>query len=682
MAVAVAASWSAKCQTVEPPPTDSLSHYELYPIVVLATRTPRDLRSVPEPIDIVTRDEISALGVTRLGDLLDAHGGATVVHAFGAGIQLQGLPSDYVLVLVDGEPVIGRAGGTLDLQRLHVADAERIELLRGPSSSLYGSDALAGVINVVTRTPGDGLHGNVRLHVEGNSTTDGSTSVSFASTLANASIGVTRYASSGYDLLPEAPGSTVPGFLEVAGNLKATLFPSGPHRFVVSARVADLAQRDDIDQSVPAGFQPISNTSDRSERTLSAKHNGNWTRGLRISESIFHSRFESRSDLGSEASRFQQDYARFEIESSYVPGPAHVLTAGGGGVAERVETQRIRGGTQSTSAGYLFAEYQWLAASRIEIIVSGRYDSFQDYESRLSPKVAGLVRVDEKLQLRLSLGSGFKAPTFQQRYLDFTNPLGGYTVVGSVDVAARLDELEEEGIITGYDPGILPAGDLRPEHSTSVNAGVDWDLGKATYVRVNLFTNRVRDLIETMPVADKVNGQQVFSYLNLRRIRTRGFETILEVSPAGPVSASVRYQYLDAFDQDIAGEIADGRIFKPDGGRDRTVRHEEYGGLFQRSKHSATLQVEYRHDRSGTRVALRTNFRGRYGLFDRNGNLILDDASEYASGYAVWNLTVTQTLGTMASLRAGVKNALDHTDPANVPSLPGRLFFGGLSIDL
>ena len=71
----------------------------------------------------------------------------------GSGVQVQGFDPDYTLILLDGSPVIGRTAGTLELTRFAVGNIERVEIVKGPTSSLYGSEALAGVINLITRTP-------------------------------------------------------------------------------------------------------------------------------------------------------------------------------------------------------------------------------------------------------------------------------------------------------------------------------------------------------------------------------------------------------------------------------------------------------------------------------------------------------------------------------------------------
>src|SRR6187455_3324813 len=139
---------------------DTLFSRTLTELVVTATRTERKLSNVAVPVQIISRKTITQSGSVRLNDILSEQtglyitsGGATTSAGggvFGNGIQIQGLSPDYTLILLDGEPIIGRQGGVIDLSRLTVGNIRKIEIVKGPSSSLYGSEAMAGVINIIT----------------------------------------------------------------------------------------------------------------------------------------------------------------------------------------------------------------------------------------------------------------------------------------------------------------------------------------------------------------------------------------------------------------------------------------------------------------------------------------------------------------------------------------------------
>lgn len=123
-------------------------------IVITGTRTAKQLETNPIATSVLTKDELNKSGSLRLDDALSLESGMTLVDDGRVrGIQIQGLDPAYALILINGEPVIGREGGVIDLERFAIGNLKRIEIVKGPSSSIYGSNALAGVINLITDVP-------------------------------------------------------------------------------------------------------------------------------------------------------------------------------------------------------------------------------------------------------------------------------------------------------------------------------------------------------------------------------------------------------------------------------------------------------------------------------------------------------------------------------------------------
>ena len=119
-------------------------------VVVTATRSERMMGNITVPVTLINAKAIQQSGSTRLTDILKEQTGLTITSGFGAGIQLQGLNPDYTIILINGEPLVGRTAGVLDLNRIALGNIKKIEIVKGPSSSLYGSEAMAGVINIIT----------------------------------------------------------------------------------------------------------------------------------------------------------------------------------------------------------------------------------------------------------------------------------------------------------------------------------------------------------------------------------------------------------------------------------------------------------------------------------------------------------------------------------------------------
>lgn len=670
----------------QPAPADTadslMLSFEMPAVVVTATRGARQLRDVPVPTEVVLEDEIRARGVVRLTDLLTEQAGLAVVHEFGAGLQMQGLNSDYVLILIDGEPVIGRSGGTLDLERLTIRGLDRVEIVRGPSSSLYGSDALAGVVNLITKSSSRPFAANANLRYETNATADLSLSSDFSSGMLSGNVLFNRYSSSGYDLFEDRIGKTVPGFVDYTISSGLRLAPTERTGLRASGRYVRLDQTDEIGLSFNTGSAPIASIGEREEWGFSAGIDQRIGHRLRFDLSSYVSRFTSTTSLELGDSRFDQRYGELEIKTDAVVGVTHLVTVGAGVSREAVEADRVIEGSQTASAGFVYAQHQWNPMRVLDLVSSARLDGHSDYQSRVSPKLSVLYKPSSRVRLRGSIGSGFRAPSFQQRYLDFRNPIGGYQVIGAAGADALLESLLEAGEITRLIGKAASGEALKAEHSWSFNVGADWYPSSRVEIRANVFHNQIYDLIETQLVAERTDGQQVFSYANLDRIRTRGVELNVGIEPADGLSLQVGYQFLDTADLDVLEAVANGSVFKRENGRDRRVRKDEYGGLFQRSRHSVTGHLRYRVQPIGLTASVRGVYRSRYGLFDRNGNLILDDDSEYVPGFVLWNVTFTKSVTPRASVQAGVRNLFNHTDRDLIPSLPGRLIFGGLEISI
>lgn len=157
--------FSAICSADElsvptPSPSDT-THFtdpiNMDEIVVTATRTPRLLKNAPVITQVITGKDIARRGYSTLQDVMSTEMAGIVFHqaGFGSTISFQGLDARYVLFLIDGERIAGETYGNIDYSRIAVGNIERIEIVKGASSVLYGSNAMGAVVNIITKTPKD-----------------------------------------------------------------------------------------------------------------------------------------------------------------------------------------------------------------------------------------------------------------------------------------------------------------------------------------------------------------------------------------------------------------------------------------------------------------------------------------------------------------------------------------------
>ncbi|MDH7603925.1 MAG: TonB-dependent receptor [Melioribacter sp.] len=666
-------------------------------IVVTGTRTNKNILNTPIKTEIVTKNDIKNFAFTKLDQVIIEQPNLLVINEpWGKGVQMQGLDPDYTLVLIDGEPLIGRNAGTIDLSRFSVSNLKQIEIVKGPSSSLYGSEALAGVINLITDIPDNSYNLTFQSLYKTYNTLDVISNLSLTkeevfkqNDKIYISLLLERLSSDGYKINSSSLSSTVPEFYNysISPIIKYKINDSSFFKF--NSRIF-LQQQNNIEQASVLNEIKLVNTIDKlTDWNNSLLFEHRFTSSIKTEAKLYFSRYFTNSK-----SIFQNDYSIYEenifdqyfykaeIKNDFLLDTKNYLIVGAGYICETVKSDRIYDGKKNTSSYYFFAQEEWLPNDKFDFVIGARFDHHSDFTARLSPKFSMLFKPYNFLKIRASIGSGFKAPTLQQLYLNFTNAQVGYSVYGSSNIQESIKQLLESQQIQRILIDHKSISKIRAESSVGFNLGIEYSPTNSFFASINLFRNNVKDLIEASPIAIKTNGQSVFTYFNINKIYTEGIETSLAYSPFDNFSFSISYQYLQAIDEKILNEIRNGKISKVgSNGRIRLVRESEYGGLFNRSNHSGTIKLSYQNIELGILANLRGIIRSKYGFGDTNGNGILDDKSEYVPGYAVWNFTLKKQIKNNLNIVLGIENILDKTNPQFIPSLPGRIIYGGINIE-
>lgn len=394
------------------------------------------------------------------------------------------------------------------------------------------------------------------------------------------------------------------------------------------------------------------------------------------------------------SSIFDQTLNKYELKSSTFWNKDHTSILGVGMNHEEL-TSANYAEVPPFQSYFAFGQHEWSMTEELSLTAGFRFDAHNEYASQWSPKFSGLYRPNDFIHIRASLGGGFKAPEFRQLYLDFTNAQAGYSVFGSNTVINGVDQLQSEGQIDELLITPNSIGEIKAEHSFAYNVGFDLFPFEGVQFRMNAFRNNVQDLIDTQRIAVKSNGQSVFSYFNLNRIYTQGFETEVRITPtsAENLRFSVGYQYLDARRQITRefDEVVDGRVV--------TKTRKDYIPMFNRSKHTWNAKLFYTFGRLGIDSNLRFLYRGRYWFGDSNNNNTPDEgeygldpkdiSSSTFLGTAESHLKKTTINASLSKLLAGkyrvqvgVENLLNFQSPRFMPSNPGRTFYAQINIQL
>ncbi|MEC3906167.1 TonB-dependent receptor [Tamlana sp. 2201CG12-4] len=662
---------------------DSIGIEDLDEVIISATRTIRQLSALPLPAQIISKKDIKRSNSVRLNDILNEQTGLITVPDFGGGegIQLQGLDSQYTLILIDGVPLVGRSAGTLDISRITVGNIKQIEVVKGASSSLYGSDALGGVINIITDTPKKGFNGEVNYRHGTFNNQDLGTAINYKKDKIGLTAFYNRYSSHGYDLNPENSLNTVEPFSNQTANLKLAYELSDYTNAIISGRY--YTQNQDYVAS-----ETLSGQSDINEWNthllFSHKASEKWSGYFEFYATQYQADEYLDDNNGNRFSDsyFKQSLIRPEVRTTYNINDTNSFI---GGVGFNHETlDRTDFSTQPEfNAPYIYLQYDGTIFKNFNVILGTRFDSHNAYTSQFSPKAAVRYALNDKIAVKGSVGYGFKAPDFRQLYFDFTNATVGYTVVGYNAVADVISQLETQGEIANV---IVPVSEfnqeLKPESSISINLGVDYNPLAQLKLGVNLFRNHITNLIDTRIIANKNNGQNVFSYYNINRVYTEGleFDAIWKFNQNIKIAGG--YQLLFAKDRDVIEAFENGYIFarETQGSPSFKLKKGDYFGLYNRSRHMANLKLFYTIPKWNLDFNIRSTYRSQYGLFDSNGNNYLDTYDDFVNGYAIIDLAVNKSLFNNYQIGLGVDNLFDFTDTQNISNIPGTLIYGKLNI--
>ncbi|MBK8954886.1 MAG: TonB-dependent receptor [Saprospiraceae bacterium] len=677
-------------------------------VIISATRTEKKLAAVPMPVLLVQNREIKLTGASRLQDLLAEQPGLSVVpqvNGFGNGLQVQGLNPDYTLVMVDGEPIIGRLTGNLELNRFALGNVKQIEIVKGPSSSLYGSEALGGVVNILTQSAAyNKLLAEIKYGTH--QTFDLGLQSHFRHRNFSMAAFVNHYRTDGFDLFENNFGQVISPYSNTTVHLKPKLELKAGHILTLDSRwfreVQDnryqvISGNDSIKVSGSAYVEDYS-LNPRLKYKLGSDAFLNFHYYL----SRYHTKtnlFEIEDDILYYTDEFTQMFQKPEGILNFKLHEKHTLTVGTGMHLESVSTSRYGDAERKKQESFfLFAQNEWTPDEHWELVGGLRFDRNRVYGNQWSPKFAVQYKWNEKLSLKASTGTGFKAPDFRYLYLNFKNAAAAYSVFGTEQVVAQLRELEEKSEIQMYFTDPEDIGVLDAERSLAFNVGLNYRWNNRFELDINVFRNELEGLIESIPVAVTTNQRNIYSYDNIKKAFTHGLEITWKGKWENGFQIMASSQWLVAKDKELVKAIEDGQVF----GRDPLTKESyrihpgDYFGLYNRSRHTETLKLFYTPSNAKWDASFRITYKSKFGIqnsagsvqginrpsSDINGNTILDRYDQFVNGYFLMNASIGRIMGPYFYMQCGVENLGDYTDPYNLPQLPGRLLFVKLNFKL
>lgn len=663
--------------------------------VITATRHDRSLSDATVPAVVIQGSVIRRQGMVTLSQVLQEQSGVLVTAAngssavgggvFGNGVQIQGLSPDYTLIMLDGEPIIGRQGGVLDLTRFAVGNIRKIEIVKGPSSSLYGSEALGGVVNILTDQSRQDM---LRVSARYGSFQSRDIFVLTQKEYKKSSFQgfVHHNASNGYDLTPETPTRTIDPHRDYTVQFRWIYRLSDRTRLSWNNRFFTGIQNSDF--SINNNTVSIEGDGRTKDWNINPVLEHRWSDKMKSELRLYGTGYRYTQTLLEESGRpyyeddFKQQFYRAEQQNHWTVNPDFDLVFGGGVIRQSVETQRYKS-QKIQDIQYVFLQAEIKKIKRMTLIPGVRYDHNSAYASRLSPKISFLYKLQDRHVLTGSFGSGFKAPDFRQLYLSYANPAAqGYRVYGVEEFSiATLESEKQTGTIQTILPEAYLITSLSPEYSFGYNAGYRGHTKTKTWSwDANIFFNDVKNLINYLPVAVQENGSFVYSYKNTKRAFTTGLEANIQGKAGLSWEWSAGYQFLYCGEQDIVQAIKRGEVYgrKSPTGAVREMSLGDYSGLLGRSPHMANVKLSYFIPQTETMVNMRIIYRSKWGMVDLDGNGFANMPEEFAAGFTTLNMSIQKTFFSLITVQLHANNLLNHRDEINLPNMPGFNLAGNI----
>nr|WP_237583235.1 TonB-dependent receptor [Photobacterium halotolerans] len=511
-------------------------------MVVTASQTEHPELTAPASVSSITREELDNLVVNDVAEAIKKLPGININPGTSYGrneIKIRGLGADYTLLLINGRRINSRDGllsaygNDFDLSSIPMSAVERIEVIRGPMSSLYGADALGGVVNVILRKPTEETQGSVGYQFDGITEGSGGDTNKLNAYVSGALIPDTLLGNliveksdrdawrTDKSVNPDTDVLEERDELNLYSNLKW---------LVNEQQDIDLDliySKDDRDADWNNWGTAANNVQEMERYNIALTHYGYWANfDSRLRYNLDMSELRDDSELNGAVGNIDQTNNTVDGQLSGYLGD-HLLTGG----AEYRDTKLKNNLTLNTdsvnysqAAVYLQDEF---SLGNLALTLSGRYDDHEVYGGEFSPRAYAVYKISDSWVVKGGVGKAFKAPSLNQ-YSDSYSVLacrGACSVVGNPDLKAETSLSYELG--TSYEADRWGAG-------------------------LTLFQNDIDDMIQAENW-DRVSTE--LSYFNVAEAEVKGVETMAWVDITDTVSLSANYMYTSAEDKDTKKDL-------------------------------------------------------------------------------------------------------------------------------
>ena len=504
--------------------------WELDKVVVTATRTPHLLKDVPVTTEVITKEDMAATGALTVDQALDSHVGVTVDNDLsGKGATIRGVDPSRVLILIDGHRVIGQVRGSIDLGQISLSDVDRIEIVKGSGSTLYGSDAMGGVINIITKRPTQSQ--SLESSIEYGSFKTFDPEFQFEAKRPKFGFMLTgkHEESAGFDLDKSTPHTNG---LEATKryNLNTKLSFSPKESFYNDLSLGYMHERKQWIES--EWFEPLQKTFIYDDYEWNNRYDIATSHKIVVGpkteiEAALHGSYYdhqwskyTRANIEDDSSLTTDFITEASFQANHAISKKLILTSGADISSAGLKSTQIVGDKRKVSFGDLYLQTEYIPFKDFTVLPGIRWERHQTYGNHINPSLNLKWSPSERFTIRGTASRGFRAPSIKELYFIFDHSAAGYIVYGG-------------------------GGALNPEKSNNYSLTAEINYGRRGLHRLTFFRNDLSNLIDFNLVEfTPTYWRGVYKYQNIVKARTQGLEWESKVKVCTGWDFSLSYMYL------------------------------------------------------------------------------------------------------------------------------------------
>ena len=600
---------------------------EIKEVVVTATRSQKKLKDVPITVQVVTAEDIKKSQSTDFKTFLENEfSGINFTYDGGSpNINMMGFGGKYVLFLMNGERMAGETFDNIDYDRIDIDNIERIEIIKGASSSLYGSNAIGGVINIITKDSKSPLDINTGYLYDSSRDHKLNLSVGTKQKWGNLSISSFYKMREPYIIKDRISTGGIYNELNVAGFTNYGISPK--LTFNLSPKI-DLSLTpgyyfSERNPGTPAG-EIVRDRYYNYNLGLKTNIKFNDNQNLIVSGAFDrYDKYDYFRKINEKEKKYENEVWRISSQYNQNLFKKHTLVAGGEVLSEKLLSFMFKnestGGRENAQTYSAFTQQDWVINPAVTIVTGARMDYHSIFKQYFTFRLSGMYRFDETMTIRAGYSGGFRSPTLKELYTNWFHPWGGgFQLMGNKN--------------------------LRPETSDNFNISIDFNFKKLNLTFITQYSK----------IKDKINLRGNIGD-TLRYVNFHGNTDVLSSEVSAIYKLNKNFHFKGSYSYyDIGKRRSENR------------------------PHTLTFKAEYIPSAKYyiPSIIISGKYLSRTKIYD-------DDSSSFVSyaPYSIWRLQLASKLPLGFTLTGGINNIFGYTaDKVGFYSSVdiGRTFYLGL----